>query len=401
MSEAPPKTPRILIVDDDDLIIRSLHGLFALETEYEIYGFNKPEEALREVERRPLDLIISDFLMPRMNGVEFLKRVRELQPEATRILLTGFADKENAIRAINEVGLYQYLEKPWNNEDLLLLIRNALQHKSLRSQLSEKVAEFERLLKEHRELSSRHRSVQRDLEMAARVQQSLLPERIPDIDGFRCAGFYEPCAALGGDFYDYFETPRGLIVLVADVSGHGVQAALTSMLLKASFQEAAAHAAGPVQLLEEMNVHLARFLPSSMYACGAAMWIAPGQAKVRLATAGLPYPLVLRAASDRIEELAMSGVPLALLTEAIPDAYDHREVELQTGDVLLVSSDGLGDIRSPQDKFFHDGPLGHALQELRGKEGCAVIRGLMQGAESFKGSAPYPDDVTIFAVTKT
>ena len=132
MSDSSHNAPRVLIVDDDDLIVRSLRSLFALETDYEIYDFNEPEKALQEVERRPIDLVISDFLMPRMNGVDFLKRVRDLQPDATRILLTGFADKENAIRAINEVGLYHYLEKPWNNEDLLLLVRNALQQKSLR-----------------------------------------------------------------------------------------------------------------------------------------------------------------------------------------------------------------------------------------------------------------------------
>ena len=161
MFESSQNASRVLIVDDDDLIIQSLRGLFTLETDYEIYGFNEPEKALLEVERRPIDLVISDFLMPRMNGVDFLKKVRELQPDATRILLTGFADKENAIRAINEVGLYHYLEKPWSNQDLLLLVRNALQHKSLRIQLSQKVSEFERLMREHSDLSSRHRSIQR------------------------------------------------------------------------------------------------------------------------------------------------------------------------------------------------------------------------------------------------
>ncbi len=72
--------------------------------------------------------------MPQMNGIEFLKEVRRLQPEAVRLLLTGYADKENAIRAINEVGLYHYLEKPWDNQAMLNIIRNALEEKSLRQQ---------------------------------------------------------------------------------------------------------------------------------------------------------------------------------------------------------------------------------------------------------------------------
>lgn len=401
MSESSHNAPRVLIVDDDDLIIRSLRGLFTLETEYEVYDFTEPEKALEEVERRPIDLVISDFLMPRMNGVEFLKKVRELQPDATRILLTGFADKENAIRAINEVGLYQYLEKPWSNQDLLLLVRNALQDKSLRFQLSQKVSEFERLVHEHSELSTRHRSIQRDLEMAARVQQSLLPARMPEVEGFCLTAFYEPSTALGGDFYDTFEKPGERVILVADVSGHGVQAALSSMLLKASFQEAAARVDGPVELLEEMNARLARFLPSSMYACATSLWMAPGKPQVRIANAGMPYPIVLRAASERVDELAMSGVPLALLPEEMSNAYDYRELELQPGDVLLLTSDGLGDIRNPQDRFFHDGPLRQALGEVRGKGGPAVIEGLMRQAANFQAGIPKPDDVCVIALTKT
>jgi serine phosphatase RsbU (regulator of sigma subunit) len=399
MSESSQNASRVLIVDDDDLIIQSLRSLFALETDYEVYDFNEPEKALQEVERRPIDLVISDFLMPRMNGVDFLKKVRDLQPDATRILLTGFADKENAIRAINEVGLYHYLEKPWSNDNLLLLVRNALQHRSLRAQLAQKVSEFERLMREHSELSTRHRSIQRDLEMAARVQRSLLPEAMPEIEGFCLTGFYEPCAALGGDYYDIFEKAEAFVILLADVSGHGVPAALSSMLLKASFQEAAARADGPVHLLEEMNVRLARFLPSSIYACASSLWIAPGK-PLRIANAGLPYPIVLRAASERVDELAMSGVPLALLPEAISNAYDYREVELRSGDVLLLSSDGLGDIRSPKGGFFHDGPLYQALADARGKSGRAVIEGLMRRAASFRGGAASPDDVCIVAVTK-
>src|SRR5688572_25044030 len=104
MSRRDQSPSTILIVDDDALITTSLQGLFALETDYHILTFNDPRAAEQEAARRPIDVVISDFLMPAMNGVELLKRVRAKQPEAVRILLTGFADKENAIRAINEVA---------------------------------------------------------------------------------------------------------------------------------------------------------------------------------------------------------------------------------------------------------------------------------------------------------
>lgn len=119
----------VLIVDDEEMVTTSLSTLFMLETEYNILTSNSSSEAIEEIKDEEVDLVISDYLMPgEMNGVEFLLELKNLQPEAIRILLTAYADKENAIRAINEVGLYQYVEKPWDNDTLLLLVRNGLRH---------------------------------------------------------------------------------------------------------------------------------------------------------------------------------------------------------------------------------------------------------------------------------
>jgi sigma-B regulation protein RsbU (phosphoserine phosphatase) len=108
----------------------------------------------------------------------------------------------------------------------------------------------------------------------------------------------------------------------------------------------------------------------------------------------------LRAGSEQPDELAMSGVPLALLPDAIPDAYDYREIELDPGDMLLLTSDGLGDVRKGKDEFFHDGPLYEALSNLRGKGGAEVIAGLVQSAASFSGGQAYPDDICMMGLTK-
>jgi len=130
MSSPETRAPRLIAVDDDSLVLGSLKGLFTLETDYDVELFDDPTKAVDHLGKNPVDLVISDFLMPQMNGLEFLTEARRLQPDAARILLTGFADKQNAIRAINEVGIYHYLEKPWDNDHLLLLIRNALQEKA-------------------------------------------------------------------------------------------------------------------------------------------------------------------------------------------------------------------------------------------------------------------------------
>lgn len=136
------KPATILLVDDEEMVLTSLKSFLALETDYRIVPFLSPRQALQYVEANEVDLVISDFLMPEMDGITFLGRMRQLRPEATRIILTGYADKENAIKAINEVGIFQYIEKPWDNDELQLIIRNGLEKQRLLKTLQQKVEEI-------------------------------------------------------------------------------------------------------------------------------------------------------------------------------------------------------------------------------------------------------------------
>ncbi len=135
--------PHVLLVDDEDMVITSIRAFLQLETEYEIHGYTNPQEATRHLETNPVDVIVSDYLMPKMNGIQLLAKAKEFQPEAARVLLTGHADKQSAIQAINQVGLYQYLEKPWDNSQLLLVINGAIERTQLLRQLKEKVNELD------------------------------------------------------------------------------------------------------------------------------------------------------------------------------------------------------------------------------------------------------------------
>lgn len=135
--------PVVTIVDDEDMVITSVRAFLNLETEYTIHGFTDPEEAARFLETHPVDVIVSDYLMPKMNGIQLLGRAKNLQPEAARVLLTGHADKQSAIQAINDVGLFQYLEKPWDNAQLLLVIQSAIERTQLFRTLQQKIGELD------------------------------------------------------------------------------------------------------------------------------------------------------------------------------------------------------------------------------------------------------------------
>ena len=134
---------KIVVVDDDKIVTSTLKTLLKLEGFADAHFFNDPKEALEFLKEEKPAVILSDFLMPEMNGFEFLSEAKKLYPEISMILLTGYADKENAIRAINEVGLYKYIEKPWDNDDLIMNIKNGIERSYLVSQLREKIEELE------------------------------------------------------------------------------------------------------------------------------------------------------------------------------------------------------------------------------------------------------------------
>lgn len=134
---------KIVVVDDEKMVTSAFKALFKVEGYSDIHLFNNPNDAVEFLRENKPDLIISDFMMPEMNGLEFLTEAKKLYDEVSMILLTGYADKENAIKAINEIGLYKYIEKPWDNDDLMMNIRNGIERSHLLENLRNKIEELE------------------------------------------------------------------------------------------------------------------------------------------------------------------------------------------------------------------------------------------------------------------
>lgn len=142
------KNSMILIVDDEQMVTSAFRTLLKMEGYTNCKAFNNTIEAVEFLKGNKPDIIISDFIMPEMNGLEFLSEAKKLYPDVSKILLTGYADKENAIRAINEIGLYKYIEKPWDNDDLIITIQNGIERSNLLDKLHEKIDELEVAKKE-------------------------------------------------------------------------------------------------------------------------------------------------------------------------------------------------------------------------------------------------------------
>lgn len=136
----------IIVVDDEKMITTTLSTLIKVVMKHTVKAFNNPIDALQsdELLQGKTDVIITDFMMPGMNGLEFLKSAKEISPDTVTILLTGYADKENAIKSINDVGIYYYMEKPWDNDKLVRIIENGLEKKYLAESLQQKYQELEK-----------------------------------------------------------------------------------------------------------------------------------------------------------------------------------------------------------------------------------------------------------------
>ena len=135
---------RVVIVDDEALITDNLRDLLELESDFEVVTFNDPNKAVEYLrENQDVGVVVSDFMMPGMNGLEFLTAASGVIPQASLIMLTGYADKENVIKAINTINLFQYLEKPWDNDNFMLLIKRAAERTDLIGKLQGKIAELE------------------------------------------------------------------------------------------------------------------------------------------------------------------------------------------------------------------------------------------------------------------
>ncbi|MBU1706736.1 response regulator [bacterium] len=176
--------PRILFVDDEELILDTLRRHF-LNEDYEIFTANSGREGLKYLEETPIEVVISDFRMPGMNGSDFLKHVSARWPDTVRIVLSGYADMPALISLINDGEIFRFINKPWKENELKETIQEALvKHQELaemRKLLEDSLAESEELFSS--EQKERERIRQRNTDLEQEVEELKLYQA-----AFQCAG---------------------------------------------------------------------------------------------------------------------------------------------------------------------------------------------------------------------
>lgn len=244
------------------------------------------------------------------------------------------------------------------------------------------------------------RSPQEQIDRAAIVQQSLLPDVSGTCGGYRFAIAYHPCESLAGDFYDIYCGPDFVWLMVSDVMGHGYEAAFLTPILKAVFHASAPTISDPGALLSEMNQRLHELIPVGTFAATTVARLDASTSEVLLANSGQPYPLVFRASKQSVDEIQVRGVPLGLFDNGNSHEYAVQRLNLAQGDVLLISSDGIGSIEDGTGQCFEDYRLHRILADLPGLSGERIISSLVAEASEFSNGLPFPDDISLVAVSR-
>jgi serine phosphatase RsbU (regulator of sigma subunit) len=396
------RTATVFIVDDEEVVTQTIRSFLQLETDFDVRTFNSGPAALEGMGETRADVVVSDFLMPGMNGIEFLSEVRKRYPACARVLLTGYADKENAIRAINEADIFQYLEKPWDNDQLVLVIKNALREKRLDSRLAEKISELDHALLEKDRIAQEHDALREELALARRVQKAMLPE-LDRHGAFDFSASWLPALAVGGDFYDIVRlSDSRLAAIVADATGHGIQAALSTTLLKAAFGEVARQTSSPRDMLLSMNDIIFRVLPTDLFVAAIVATISPGEGELTVVGGGGPHPFLLRSSGGGVEPLVANGLPLGVVeSQDYPDV-DEVTCRLEDGDRVVVFTDGITEVQNSDGVEFGEKGLTPALRELAAGTSDLpdLLDSLVSRARSFARDDHPWDDVTLLGIAR-
>lgn len=317
-----PKTPprsgtvgrhRILVVEDE-FAMRSFLRQFLESEGYLVSEAASGAEALQVLDRRSVDLVITDLYMPLMSGAELIQRLRSKARQSSLpvLLLSAWAD-EVTRETIYSVGASAYLSKPFDGRELANVCGNLIV------------------------LQERARQVSRDMRKARQMRQALLPESTQEEAPFRFAVRREESEEIGGDLYDCVRLPDGRhYIYMADAGGMGIPVAFLSASLKMLFQVLYPRAMPPGRMLERMNVALQDHLNWNFVACCVALVAADGRS-LDYASAGHPGLLLLR--DGRLERHQTHGPPPGA---ASPDApYAEDRLELRADDRIFMHSHGF------------------------------------------------------------
>ena len=382
------RTHKILVVDDEPdleplILQRMRRSIRAGRYEF-VFAQNGVEALERLQSDESIDMVLSDINMPRMDGLTLLSQIPDVDPNIRSVIISAYGDMKNIRTAMNR-GAFDFVTKPIDFDDLRVTIDRTLRH-----------------LTEWREaLSSRDRLValQNELDVASRMQQSILPTRFPQGPEFQVFGNMEPARNVGGDFFDVLRLENGRIgVGVADVSDKGVPAALFMMSSRTLLKGAAIGNSGPGEVLHEVNDLLHQDNEASMFVTVVYAVYEPSTGELTYASGGHDAPLVVHADGSSTSLPLTGGIALGV----VPDfPFRQKTVTLSPGDTVVLYTDGVTEAVDGTGEQFGIERLREVFAAAPPKDSREANRAVFDAVHSFAGDTPVSDDVTCLTLRRS
>ena len=373
---------KVLLVDDDVMVLSGLKR--QLRNQFNIETALSGKEALKIIKTSgPFAVVVSDFLMPGMNGIELLSMVRDTSPETVRMMLTGSSDMKTAIKAVNEGSVFQFHLKPCSADILRQALKTGLE-------------KYRKTVRSHMQLNK----VKESLTYAGEVQQALIPAAAPVAEGFDLAGKTIWCDETGGDYYDFIECgergQRKIGIVVGDVSGHGVSSALLMTTARASLRERIHGEGGPACIIPDVNKRVSRdigdlgFFMTLFYA-----EIDIKEKHFHWVRAGHEPAILYDSHRDFFEDLRGQGLPLGVSEDAV---YEESVKHISPGQVILVGTDGIKETCNAKGEMFGENRLKKILRGHAQKTAKDVIAAVIDALEHFRFPLKRQDDITLVVI---
>lgn len=380
----------ILVVDDVPMNIE-LMRLQLTRAGYDVLEAGDGMEALRMAVDHLPDLVLLDVMMPGMNGFEVCSRLKK-DPRTQLIpivLVTALHETEDRIKGI-EAGADDFISKPFNRVELLTRVRSLLRIRKLYRDLEESLQEIE----------NKNAILTEELKMARHVQQTLLPERIPTQESLDFVVTYLPTLEVGGDYYTYLPQGENKIgVFMSDVSGHGVSAAMITMIISTMVRSMAEEQKAPHELLKMVNQQLMRILDGNLQGTFVTAFyyiVDMEKNTITYANAGHPAPVLLNKCGE-ILLLTGEGFPLGMFPFS---EYELHTKELLPGDKVILYTDGIYDVKNVQGDILGLPRFLEMVKNLSCASGQETLDAIIAEVNRFAGDRPKPDDICLIVMEK-
>ena len=365
------RSARILVVDDEPGMLRAVDRV--LSKDHHVVGTRLSRDALSMAGEFHPELAIVDIRMPDLDGFELMAQLKARFSGIDVILMTGSVDDldDKLVRAIRSPAFY-FIQKPFDREVLRTLVERCLE---LRWRREEHRLNLKRLETEMAE--------------ARAFQQSLLPNRETIVNGVAVCCRYTPSSALGGDLYDYAASTGRTALLIADVSGHGVSAAMLTGIVKSAFHASHVDGFEPIAVVQRVSMGLAAFSPDRFVTMVAAL-ISPEERQLRYVSAG--HPAVALWGKTRKPLWLHSTGPL-LSPVLTASTWEAPVVPIHEGDHLLLYTDGISDALA--DDHGRAERRFTSIIDRASEGGAPLLDTILADVHEQLAGRPQPDDLTL------